>query len=516
MKNYSSAETPTKSLEDLNPKTRLIIQLLAEWLPYSEIVEECAIKWIDATNKQISDLKSYHSKLIEYVRGREGIEELNAALKSNDDWFSVDWEDYVFVMSKTDVETGAVEPKTIRLPIKLIDNILSDFSAHGANLTQKQLLRKYQLDPHVWNVIKWRFGMYKLSNVYTDYSVQSASDPVKMIEERVDETLDEKYRRANDIEAIYNKRFDKKAEKGLAMMYFVDTLVDHINQKLEIKPLKVERKTITGEVNEDGTYPVYISSDYHFGEFDDELLEKRLDEMFNQMVADKSDVIRWFSMWDYAETLVEEWMHAGQTLRMKTFGIDLINLIVNVFAIRIKQVLDSGKTLVVEWQGWNHDRTWKTNDQDRQRTYALIIGEMIKLYLKNYIEDGCLIFNNEKTPINRMVIEEVKTVFIGNHWDWAWAKKNTFELISLYGNGQDYYNIIIEGDKHHFSVKQDTNCLRIITSSVKSGWEYATTWIYKWAEPRHSINSKQGLPGYTKVTFNKSTNPKVELITFEE
>lgn len=486
----------------ISDKTKLIIQLLSETDNYEEVLQELHEKWYtNTTQKQVREIKFHYKEDIISLRNKWAIEELNWHLKADDKWYDIDGEDYVLTFNKVNAATWVEEPITIRIWIALVDNMMKDFSRYWNDLTQKQIIKKYNLDPHTWQVLKGRFSMYKLWNVFTDYTYEKASS--EEIEANISEAIDSRFKKQNDIEILYDKAFDKKATAALNLVKTVDSLVDYLNQTLNIKPLKYEAVDYKKLVSKNHSHPVYVSSDYHFWEDDDDILEKRVQSIFADMIEDENSEIIWFSLGDYAETFLEEWMKYWQVNRMKTEWFELVQKITNIFVWNIKNVLDSWKKMKIEWQGWNHDRNWKENSMDRRRLWALIIWEMISLSLKEYIEKWRLILNNEKWPVNRIVIEEVKTVLMWNHWDWEWAKKNTYELIALYWNWNDYYNLILEWDKHHFNVDQWTNFIRMITSSIKRWWQYAKDVIYK-----------DSLPGYIKITFDKYKAPNIQLKTF--
>lgn len=488
-------------MKNMNKKTPYILQLLAEGLTNQEVIEELELKGIyDINSKKLWDYRYKYKDEILELKNKNSIDELNDHFKDKASWYDIDEEtnEYIITYNKVNTITWVEEPITIRLDIDLVDRMARDFSWYGENLTQKQIIRKYWLDPHTWNVLKWRFSMFKQSNIFTDYTYEKSSE--EDIANAIEESFDNKYWNKNDITTIYNKSFDKKAEKALKLFYSTESLIEYINETLEIKPFKYKEFVWIKKV---WKTPVYVSSDYHFWEDDDDILEERLKKMFWDMINEQNSELVWFSLWDLWETFVEGGMHSGQTERMKTYWFDLVQKIVWIFWNWIKSVIDSGHKITIEWQGGNHDRTWKSNDMDRSRTWALVIWEMIKLSLSEYIEKWLLKFNNEKSPVNRLVLEDIKTVIIWNHGDGMWARKNTHEIISLYWEGSKYYNIILEGDKHHFNVNQDTNSLRIVTTSVKSWWQYAEDVIYK-----------NSIAWYTKITFNEYNTPQVELRTF--
>lgn len=487
-------------MKKMSNQTKLIIQLLSEYNDYDGVIEELEEKWIQITVKKLRDYKYQYKEEINRIKNEDNISELNNHFKKEASGYDIDknTNEYIITYNRVNSITGEEEPITIKLDIDLVDNMMRDFSLYWNNFTQKQIIRKYSLDPHTWNVLKWRFSMYKQSNIFTDYTYEKSSE--WDIYDAISESFDSKYWKKNDITEIYDKAFNKKAEEALKLKYYTDSVISYINDTLQVKPVKYKEFVWKKKV---WTTPVYVSSDYHFWEDDDDILEERMKTLFWHMINEDVKHLTWFSLWDLGENFLVEGMHSGQIQRMKTHWFELVQKITSIFVSGIKSIIDNWHTLHIEWQGGNHDRTGKTNDMDRERTWALVIGELIQAYLTEYINKGLLTFNNEIKPTNVICLEEVKTVIIWNHGDWAWVKKNTHEIISLYGKGSEYYNIIVEGDKHHFSVKQDTNSIRIITASVKSGGQYAEDIIYK-----------NSIAWYTKISFNEYNTPIVELRTF--
>lgn len=390
----------------------------------------------------------------------------------------------------------------VRLPVSLVDWLFYDFSKFGSNMSSTQILQKYRLKPEVFQALKSRLGLYKASNVISPYTLENSNNEEldDKITHSVSSSIQDKYK--EKFVRTYDKVFEQQAKKAFKTAGNIEDVIELVRDWIQdMEPLLVDRRAINTEIH-NSDIAIFVSSDYHFGEQDDPLLEARLDELVNEMCLSREHNINWISLGDYAETFLEEGMHAWQTNRMRLHGFELVQYIYKVFASRMLKIVESGKHLTIDWQGGNHDRMGKTNDMDRARTWALVIGEMIELSLKNYIDQGLVTFNNYTSPTIRRKIW--KLWIIANHWDWMWHKMTNDAILAKFGFWSDTYHIILEGDKHHFIANQGNNSIKVVTSSVKSGWQFAEEVIYK-----------DNVPWFLKITETKTGKARIGMNMFD-
>lgn len=486
----------------------------------NELFEDLRLKWI-TWNNAISairkTIKEKHNEILQnaeiiemlkkYVSQKNKNEEINNSideLNENIDEikkYSVnDWK-YIFYIKKVN-KYWENDFEEIKIPVELVDWLFYDFSKFWKNMSWTEILKKYRLKPEVFQALKSRLGLYKASNTISPRTLENSSDEEieKSIDSAIYTNINDKYK--DKFVKSYDKVFETEAKKAFKVAWNVEHVIELIRDWIsKMEPLKVDRKAIN-KMDYNSDIAIFLSSDYHFWESDDDILELRIDEVIKEMINTKEHYINWLSLWDLAETFLEEWMHPWQTNRMRKQWFELVQHIYKVFASKMVKVIENWKHLTVDRQGWNHDRMWKTNDMDRCRTWALVIWEMIELSLKNYIDQWLLIFNNYKWPTIRKMVWQLW--IIANHGDWMWAKMTNAAILSKYWFWWDVYHIILEWDKHHFIANQDTNSMRVVTSSVKWGWQYSEEVIYK-----------DSVPWYVKITETEKWKAKIILNMFD-
>lgn len=486
-----------------------------ELLRMSWIVGKTAISKLKASVKNkfnfiiqewhvVSILKSARDSQVEQEGINNAINELNSDIDSVKRYTVQNW-NYLFNLRRTN-DYGEEYFEEIVLPVKLVDWLFYDFSTYWNNLSWLAILQKYRLKPEVFAALKGRLWLYKASNVISPHTLEESTDEEvsALIENAVERSIQDKYK--EKFVATYDKVFEKKAKEAFKVAWNIENVAEIVRESIkDLDPIKVDRIDVDKarerlEVNSD--IAIFLTSDYHFWEDDDLLLEARLDAVLDDMLTTPEMVINWISLWDLAETFIEEWMHPGQVNRMEKQWFDLVKYVYQVFASRIATLATSGKKVIVDWQWGNHDRDWKSNTMDRPRTWALVVWEMIELSLRNFIEQWLVEFRNYKTATIRQRVW--KLWIIANHGDWMFHKMKNSDVLAKFWFWSDTYHVILEWDKHHFIAKQDTNSIRVVTSSIKSGWQYAEEVIYK-----------DSVPWYLKIKETKTWKANVSMKMFD-
>jgi len=60
----------------------------------------------------------------------------------------------------------------VSIPIDEIRRIREDYTEHGGNLTQQEIIIKYELNPKVWYLIKNKLGLYKKSDIIPSWLLE--------------------------------------------------------------------------------------------------------------------------------------------------------------------------------------------------------------------------------------------------------------------------------------------------------------------------------------------------------
>lgn len=354
--------------------------------------------------------------------------------------------------------------KAYKLSVHLIDNIFKDYSKHGNNLSWEEILRKYKLKPEVWSLIKSKLRLYKASDVISPFTAATSTE--EELHQKIDEAIDENISRTKEkMITTHEKKFRQEAKKAMKIVWDFEYKLQMLRDVLEAyEPKKIDFTPKKPENNDEITV---LFSDVHIGKKDTHLIRERIYKMTNDILNRRESNINLIGLWDYVETLVEWGMHSGQIEHMVwPFWFDLMMDVVNLLEQMLITLYKNWKRVTLYWIAWNHDRLTKDNQADMEKTWGIIIYELIKRWLAN-LEIDIEFFREEW---NSLDLDDFN--FIINHGTKRNTSINPKQILWEHWN-QLKHNIIAFWDKHHLEAMDVAdNATKVIVPALAWAGEY--------------------------------------------
>lgn len=396
---------------------------------------------------------------------------------------------------------GGKEKNKIQVPAKTLSKMFFDFSVHGANLTEDEMIRKYSLSPEEWYAIKKSVRLYKKSNAFGEimYDQSNGED----VETFFNNTFREKMqRRSQEYIKKYKEeeyKFLKNCQKQVAKMdYLVDNITEALRLHKKVYYTPVENK------KDEGKFLVIHLTDVHYGsEHEDmrtgikhnkELVKKRFGELVDYVIGHQKKNVHIFAGGDFVEFAGVGEMHPWQMKHLDVYAIDQILQMVDIMAECIQSIAEK-KYVTVDIVSGNHDRLTEMNEKDSDRLGWYLFGTLLKKQLPH-------VEINHNNHFCKRVIDGVG--FILTHWEFADGKRSTpKERISAMFNTWADYNVHLLG---HYHAQEGSEGVWIIQQRTPAMC------------PSNDYSNKQmrsNIPWFTKVEVNWKY-PNIETLRFSE
>lgn len=362
------------------------------------------------------------------------------------------------------------------IPVEEVDEMFHDFSKYGANLTEEQMLDKYQVKPEVWYMVKSRLRLYKTSNVISPYTAENT--PEKELEEKVTKA---NIRHIDQMKAkmirSHEKVKDAEAKRAMAIVANFEYQLDSIRTAIEAwTPRKVEFKPKAFK----GTGAIQVAiSDIHIGKRGTAAIKERFESILADILSRPEKTVNLLCLGDLVESVAPLGMHAGMERNMESHGFNLIMETVTLFEDFILKIYESGREVTFDGIGGNHDRFGERHDEDQDRTAALVIYEMIRRGLSKYK----IRIDYYKDKINTLEFGDL--IYILHHGDDGFDKKKMQETLWNHGS-KKHYNVILHGDKHNVQVRNALQALMIGLPALAGKGEYDTR-LDLWSDPGYVV-----------------------------
>jgi hypothetical protein len=188
------------------------------------------------------------------------------------------------------------------IPVAEIDAMFKDYSSKGANLSGEQMRQKYNLKPQAWATIKQRLSLVKDSHIYSPYTLENSSEKEvdEMIEKGIEEHIDTKI---GKFVRSYDKQFKEKAMKALKTVANFQYQLDMVQEAIAMhEPIALD---FVPEHIEGDTEAHFVISDIHFGKTDTNGVIRRMNEIYQEIVANPARVIHITCLGDLVETIAQ-------------------------------------------------------------------------------------------------------------------------------------------------------------------------------------------------------------------
>lgn len=369
--------------------------------------------------------------------------EVNASVEDNP-WYEVSWDRYL------------VWP--FSFPIDEIDEIFSDYSIYGKNLTQQQMMHKWRFKPEAWDAIKRAFRLSKYSHVVSPFTADNL--PETELDERVEVAIEQHHDAlVEKLTYSHDKKFKKEAKQAFKAKWNIDYFTDKVREAIA-DYVPVYDYSFTGEV-EHITWTVehVVISDIHIGKLETSKILNRMDAVAKYCIQSKADTIYLTCLGDVAEAFTGDGMHSNQIAfgTDHDFGMYWFNLLMRVteiFERMIRHIVSKGnKRIIFTAITGNHDRMSMEKEKDQERMWGLIVYEMLKKWLTGVAE-----VNYYNSHVWTFECDWIH--YIIHHWDGNIDRQVPEKVIVSYGDIHKY-NVILSWDKHTLKASEWKNFTNI-------------------------------------------------------
>jgi len=248
--------------------------------------------------------------------------------------------------------------KKVSIPIEEIRNIWEDFVEKGWNLSQWEIINKYELNPRVWYLIKNRLWLYKKSDIIPDWLLEKVEE--EKWEKEVEELIEEISHKVvyNKYNHMIVKKYQRKKEdeykKSITKLYEIENFLEMIRDYIDNYNTPYKQIDFPKIKKTKNNQKIYVwLSDIHLWKEETDKIEERIENITEDLVSREENDITIFVLWDIVENLAIGWMHKWQVENMDgPFGFDLIMKTVSVFEKMLLRIRKAWKKVTMIWQVW--------------------------------------------------------------------------------------------------------------------------------------------------------------------
>lgn len=310
------------------------------------------------------------------------------------------------------------------------------------------------------------------------------------------------------VEEVISKFFDQGKYKELLRSTAPKKAVKERTNKT-----KSSKKS---EAEKVGKPVMCVFGDIHFGKkfdspifgrgYNKDIAHERIMKIAEEAVAEvsrkNSSELIMLSMGDLIESSLEEGIHAGHYAEMDLHQSEQIFFATESIIKMIEYVIcnTNAKITFASIHG-NHDRMAMGRDEDKSRTGGQLVSGFVKriidLKYPNKVE-----FLIPENNLFRLV--KGNLCIFAQHGDSALSKKRPAELMTLFGEGNEYYHTFFKGHWHYLKAEEGTNSLAIQVPAVASTDRYILEEVGSNCLPGFIIGSEPEMGrgfDYKKITL---------------
>ena len=361
----------------------------------------------------------------------------------------IDWVMY-YVLYYTDRQTK--QRCEYEEELEKVKSAVYDFSVHGWNLSQQEILEKYSWTWHFRQTLKNRLKIYKSWNVI---------DPVSMsmLEEKWEEAIDEEILRVSNqaVKDRYKEKFIKSYKTSVEKNWLAalkregtrDAIINGVIDR--VKEMWLPRLAPLPAIRvRPSDFTIETITDLHLGKQGTFEILSKLHIIAKQIVDKPQKKVYFDLLGDLAEIFVEWGRHPWQIEEMEwVYWFDLILKVVETLTRFIYEIAKH-KNVTVIGIGWNHDVFSTAKEWDQARTAALVCYTMVQDRLRDQ--------KNIEFIIPRDAIYVYDCWNLRNiiaHGDEI-AKKSLAQIIIEYWD-TGKYNVIKYGHLHYTHLKETSD-----------------------------------------------------------
>lgn len=350
----------------------------------------------------------------------------------------------------------------------------------GAGLTLRAVSREFtNLTYRDFKRILRAFNITKQSTPFAPH----------ILEENDPETISE-YMNRNKENAVlkkYEENRGKFLEKNLLdtrkklfdleqNREYVKNIVEKYVEKKDENINLIKKVNAVKKSSNTKTSTICIFGDIHFGKkfnhpvygrgYNKEIAHERVMQIAQSVIDDcnfrQSAEIHLICVGDLIESIMPDGMRQEHTYELDLFKEEQIFYAVDSLKEMIQTISNSIEIpLHFHIIGGNHDRIGIDRDDDKGRTAAKIISNI----LKRELESSKIKFNIPDNNLLRIISDKL-CIFI-QHGDSSLSKKNPSELVNLFGE-PGCYTLLLQGHWHSLKIEEGTNFIAMKIPSVTS------------------------------------------------
>jgi hypothetical protein len=365
--------------------------------------------------------------------------------------FTVDHSGYTIRTKQGDVQVS----------IEMADRLMYEYSEHGLNMTQVEIINKYRFTPVQFHAIKSALGMYKKANIFCQFTMDNL--PKEEIAERTEKLISNALDDRNNIKNIYDRTVTKKSKEQINAVQSRELAKQILS--IEISNLLAEssiQKVSILRNKESNLRPIVVNTaDWHVGaevsglhktkDYSPEILESYIEQIGEITSSYCSSDVTLVINGDIIESFTGK-MHKNQFMSIAK-GYYGSKVVVEAYKmiLLLASKIENLKTIVIT--GGNHDRFSDDNDFDVNGEIAEIISYMVATTLKDNVT---VIYSNG------VVSQEID----GINYVWAHGHKKrdampADRILFKYGR-QSMFNMIIHAHKHTREINKDDLQYRVL------------------------------------------------------
>lgn len=345
--------------------------------------------------------------------------------------------------------------------IEMADRLMYEYSEHGLNLTQVEIINKYRFTPVQFHALKNALGMYKKANIFCQFTMDSL--PKEEIAERTEKLISEALEDRNNIKNIYDKTVTKKMKEQINVVQSRELAKQVLS--LEISDLlskaNIEEVSIKRNKHSNLRPIVVHTADWHIGahveglhktkDYSPEILENYIDQISETVSSYCSSDVTLVINGDIIESFTGK-MHKNQFMSIAK-GYHGSKVVIEAYKMIMKLCsgIENLTTLIIT--AGNHDRFSQENDFDVNGEISEIISYMVKTSLGDAV-------NVLHSPgVIQKTIDGIN--YVWSHGNKRRDMMTADRILFKYGK-QNIFNMVIHAHKHSREITSDDLQYRIV------------------------------------------------------
>ena len=366
----------------------------------------------------------------------------------------------------------------IKVPVSQIDQLFYEYSKHGLNLSQTEVINIHGFKTWEWNSIKRVLWLFKNSNIFSPYTWDNTPPHKRedMVAEKMSrffdnpqQVVEKQYRK--QLDKSYKKIIDKYWKEEFKWTQLLTELSEHLPQASEVKTIStseapdLQDKTLVVTLA-DLHIGAQVEESQHLKPFNLDVIKQNIDTIVEEVNGAKAQRVVLAFIGDMIESFSGmNHPNSWQSMEWGMYGSKVVKESIEIVEILLQRIHNVKEIVAV---AGNHDRGESSKSVDSRGEIASIIFYFIERMYGNAID-----VHFDYDVVTRMYDD---ICYIVTHGDNAVAKKGKGgkDLVLKYGDNSKF-NIILTGHWHSRDIPYDSDLFRwIVCPSIFSGNDYSS------------------------------------------